>query len=691
MAVHHASPMLFLRSLILVASLCAVLVVVVGVSNAVQAEDSGVKKKAKVTYDDQVLALLKRRCSSCHSGDRTEADLDVVNFVALMQGGGSGAVIEAGSADDSYLFRLVNHDDSPEMPPGGGKIPEAEIKLLRDWIDQGALENADSKAKKRKPKVDLTKVSANPNARPDVAPALPKISLEPVLWTKRKSPVRAIAVNPWSPIVAVAAPQQVVLYDVKTLALKGVIPFPHGKPQSLRFSRNGSILIIGGGIAGDSGTVVMWDVAKGQVIQTIGDELDSVLACDITPDHSLVALGGPKKVVRVYSTEDGTLLYELKKHTDWITAIEFSPDGKNLASGDRNGGLIVSDAQTGNENFDLTGHKAMVTSIAWRIDGKILGSASKDKSVRIWEMRKGKQIKTWGADGKGVTELCFLPGGNLLTAGRDKNVKFWQQDGKPLQTFKGLSDMAMGLAYCASTERVVAGSFQGDVLVWERQNPDSVGKLNVNPPPISERIIDVNQQLATARQKVDADQRKLKNHDTMLDQMAAEVSDIQNRFADTKKKIGDAKTEIESAKKTTQDARSKLKKLNQELAKSEARISGDGASDTEDSDVASAKAQEDAEALKLQRQKRQQLKAEETLVTELDNRMTVLNNQIVAWDGAAAVAKARLAELQKETGRLKDLRRSLVEKLETSRAEFNRLSNVLKFWKAEAVFANGQK
>ena len=182
---------------------------------------------------------------------------------------------------------------------------------MRDWIDQGALENADSKAKKRKPKADLTIVSANPNARPEVTPALPKLSLEPQLWTKRKSPIRAIAVNPWSPIVAIAAPRQVVLFNTETLALKGVIPFPDGKPEVLRFSRNGSILLIGGGLAGDSGTVLMWDVAKGKVVRTIGDELDSVLACDITPDHSLVALGGPKKVVRVYSTDDGKfcLLY----------------------------------------------------------------------------------------------------------------------------------------------------------------------------------------------------------------------------------------------------------------------------------------------------------------------------------------------------------------------------------------------
>jgi WD40 repeat protein len=38
-------------------------------------------------------------------------------------------------------------------------------------------------------------------------------------------------------------------------------------------------------------------------------------------------LGGPGKVLRVYSTTDGALLREIKKHTDWITSVEYSPDG----------------------------------------------------------------------------------------------------------------------------------------------------------------------------------------------------------------------------------------------------------------------------------------------------------------------------------------------------------------------------
>ena len=123
MAVHYS--ILLLRPLFRIA--LAALLCAVASDSTLRAADDANQKKAKVTYDDHVRPLLKRRCASCHSGDRTEADLNIANFVALMQGGGSGAVIDAGSADDSYLFRLVNHDDSPEMPPGGSKIPDLSL------------------------------------------------------------------------------------------------------------------------------------------------------------------------------------------------------------------------------------------------------------------------------------------------------------------------------------------------------------------------------------------------------------------------------------------------------------------------------------------------------------------------------------------------------------------------------------
>ncbi len=455
-------------------------------------------QEEKITFDDHIKPILARRCSSCHNGDRTEADLDVTSFITLMQGGGSGEVIEPFSVDDSYLVSLVTHDESPEMPPGGNKIPDAEIALLKQWVDKGALENSGSTAKRKKPKVDLTAVAEDANKRPENPPTPPRLSLEPQLHTARKSQIRSIATNPWSPIAAIALPKQVLLYDTNTFELIGIVPFEYGNPEHLRFSRNGGLLLMAGGVGGASGKVVIWDVAKGTVVTTIGDELDSVLAADISADHQWVALGGPKKVVRVFSVADGAERYQINSHTQWITAIEFSPDGKNLATADRNGGLIVSDASTGNENLNLTGHKQSITSIAWRSDGKMLASVSEDKTARLWLNESGKQFRSWDAHGEGATGVAFASDGRVLTTGRDKKVKRWKQDGKADGEFKGLVDVGMAVAWCGETKRVIAGDWRGEILVWKLGQAEKIASLDSNPPMIAQRIARCSEVVTTA-------------------------------------------------------------------------------------------------------------------------------------------------------------------------------------------------
>jgi cytochrome c553 len=47
----------------------------------------------KLTFDDNVLAVLRQRCGGCHNPDKKSGDLDVTSYTGLMQGGGSGGAI----------------------------------------------------------------------------------------------------------------------------------------------------------------------------------------------------------------------------------------------------------------------------------------------------------------------------------------------------------------------------------------------------------------------------------------------------------------------------------------------------------------------------------------------------------------------------------------------------------------------
>lgn len=501
------------------------------------------KPAAKITFNDHAKPVLMQRCSSCHNSERKEGDLDVTNYTNLMIGGGSGEVIEAGSANDSYLFSLVIHEDSPEMPPGGNKIPDPQIEILRKWIDGGALENSGSVARKRKPKTDYSAVGAG-DKRPEVEPVPSRLPTQPHLVARRISTVHSLATNPWSPFVAVSSPNQVLIYRTSDFGLRGVIPFPEGQPESIRFSRNGSLLIVGGGKPGASGKVLVWDATKGRRVTVVGDEIDSVLAADINAAQTMVAMGGPKKVVRVYGI-DGELNYELTKHTEWITALQFSPNGNYLVSGDRNGGVHAWEAETGNEILTLGGHKKAITSIDWRTDSKLVLTASEDGTLKVWDGNKGKQIKSWTACGAGVTSASFTRDGLIVTGGRDRLVRVWDQNGKQIHQYEAMTDQVTAVAYCSEKNRVIAGDWQGKIHVWEKANAKPVGWLNCNPPAIESRVADLTQKLARANE--------------LLKPLLTQAKDMDSR-------IGAMKAENDAEVATRAASEAKLKAANAKLA-----------------------------------------------------------------------------------------------------------------------------
>ncbi|MFN9917241.1 MAG: WD40 repeat domain-containing protein, partial [Pirellulaceae bacterium] len=189
--------------------------------------------------------------------------------------------------------------------------------------------------------------------------------------------------------------------------LLGIIPFPEGEPQSITFSRDGRLILIGGGRHSANGIAVLHEIATGNRIAKVGDELDIVLAADISDDNQWIALAGPQKMVRVYNTLTGELKWEQKKHTDWIYSVRFSPDGLLLATADRAAGLVIWETATGRLYADLQGHKSEIRSLAWRPDSGAVVSASLDGTLKMWDMNESKLVKSWDAHGGGASAIAI--------------------------------------------------------------------------------------------------------------------------------------------------------------------------------------------------------------------------------------------------------------------------------------------
>ena len=469
------------------------ILVLLTVSTGLAADKKPTPKDAKkVTYDEHIRPIFRARCFSCHGANKKEGALNLSTYASLRVGGGSGEVVEPGSAEDSYLWSLVSHESEPFMPPKSDKLPAKELALIKAWLDGGVLENAGSKFVRKKPKFNLA-LDAPSTERPKV-PAFPeRMTLKPTVTTVRTTAITALATSPWAPLCAVAGQTQVLLYDTRSLKLVGVLPFPEGIAHTLKFSRNGNLLLAGGGRAAANGKVVVWDVKTGKRILDIGEELDVVFGADISSDQSMVVLGSSGKAVRCYSTATGELLWEVpKKHTEWLYCAAFSPDGVLVATSDRNGGLFVWEADTGRMYLELRGHGGAVNGLSWRADSNILASCGSDGTIRLWEMENGRQVKSWGSHGGGAFMVEFCRDGNLVSCGRDKVSKLFKQDGGQIRAFPGLPDLALEVTYCDETKRVIAGDYGGVIRVYNATDGKQVGELTVNP-------VDLAKQLAQAQ------------------------------------------------------------------------------------------------------------------------------------------------------------------------------------------------
>ena len=623
-----------------------VLPLVLGASAGWSAEE---KKAPKVTYDDQVKPILRQKCFACHNPDKKSGDLDLTNYTNLMAGGGSGAVIEAADSSSSYLYMLVTHESEPYMPPESPKLPDEMLETIRKWIDGGALENSGSEAQAaKKPKFDLALQTA-PSERPAVVPMPARMALEPVLRTPTNTAITALASSPWAPLAAVGGQQQVLLYNTQSLELLGVLPFPEGVPQVLKFSRNGALLLAGGGVGGASGRVVVWDVTNGQRVFEVGDELDAVLAADISSDQTLIALGGPQRVVRIYSTETGKLVHELRKHTDWICSLEFSPDSVLLASGDRNGGLLVWEAWTGRDYLTLSGHTACITGISWRGDSNLLASSSEDGSIRLWEMDNGSQVKTWGAHGGGASWVEYARDGRIVSCGRDRVVKIWDQNGAQQRAFDAFADLALRATICDETNRVIAGDWSGNIRVWNAADGASLGELTANPPTLAERVQAAQQLVAdrqAAHQPLD---QSLQATSAALAGLQGQLAAAQNAVQEFEMKAAAASAKSTASTQTIAQAKSEIEALQQVNSSLEpaASLLVDGAAKLQQAKErlpADAEVADLAGKLQLLGQARTaQLEANRKAVAEKTSLMAMANGEVTAAQKEAADAAAALA------------------------------------------------
>jgi len=94
-------------------------------------------------FKEKVHPILSTRCGACHNDERKYSGFTMETRAGFLSGGWHGPVVVAGKPKESRLYRRVARLEKTYMPLGisggvGEPLPEAELALVKEWIEGGA-------------------------------------------------------------------------------------------------------------------------------------------------------------------------------------------------------------------------------------------------------------------------------------------------------------------------------------------------------------------------------------------------------------------------------------------------------------------------------------------------------------------------------------------------------------------------
>jgi WD40 repeat protein len=174
------------------------------------------------------------------------------------------------------------------------------------------------------------------------------------------------------------------------------------------------------------------------------------------------------------------LLHTLEGHEDAVLCVAFSPDNKRAVSGSADKTVRVWDVKTGKELACYKGHTGEVLHVAFTPDGNRVLSAGADKTLRLWVEDEKKEPQTFEGHTDKITGIAVSADGSLLiSSSLDKTVRVWDlETRKELHCLKGHTLGVLGVAIAADGQLVASAGQDKTVRLWDAKTGKEVGRYD---------------------------------------------------------------------------------------------------------------------------------------------------------------------------------------------------------------------
>jgi WD40 repeat protein len=255
---------------------------------------------------------------------------------------------------------------------------------------------------------------------------------------------------------------------------------------AVALSADGKSLVTAGGHFSKS-ELKGWGLPGGKSPKELKGHLNSLHAAALASATPVLASGDDSGYVLVRSLGEDKELFNKKATQGYVYSVALTADGKTLAAGcgmldfgtgKDSGEVKVWDVATGQAR-DFKGHERNVLGVALTADGKTLASGSSDRTVRLWDVANGKELRKLEGHTDGVNSVAVSADGKVLASGgKDKLVILWDLNtGKPAHTLKGHTGEVSSVALSADGKLLASGGADKTVRLWDTASGKEVATV----------------------------------------------------------------------------------------------------------------------------------------------------------------------------------------------------------------------
>ncbi|KAI8815594.1 WD40-repeat-containing domain protein [Fimicolochytrium jonesii] len=280
------------------------------------------------------------------------------------------------------------------------------------------------------------------------------------------SEINCVQINGDGSIVATGSnDRKVLLFDVKTGALKSTLSGATQAIMSLTFDNSGELVM---GTSNDN-SVKLWNVATARLKHTLTGHIGKVFAAKFT-DSGRVISGSHDRTIKIWDLNRGfctSTIFTLSSCNDLCL---LNGDGTTIASGHLDHNVRIWDSRSGSLIRELSGiHYGQVTSVAIHPTENVLLTTSRDNTLKLIDLNTYQVLKTISNDafrpGMNWSRSCFSPDGRHIASGsQDGAVFIWHSDGRIEKVLKEHRSAVCGVAW--NSKAFVSAEKDRAVIWW---------------------------------------------------------------------------------------------------------------------------------------------------------------------------------------------------------------------------------